>query len=36
VTRVSPERLNIYEVLTHERLALTREAISQLDQKLSK
>src|SRR5215470_7246670 len=36
VTHVSAERLNVYEVLTHERLALTREAISQLDQRLSK
>jgi large subunit ribosomal protein L4 len=36
VTRVSADRLNIYEVLTHERLALTRDAISQLDQRLSK
>jgi len=36
ITRVSPDRLNTYEVLTHERLALTRDAISQLDQRLSK
>jgi len=36
VTRVSADRLNIFEILTHERLALTREAISQLDQRLSK
>jgi len=36
VKHVSADRLNIYEILTHERLALTREAVSQLDQRLSK
>jgi large subunit ribosomal protein L4 len=36
VTCVSADRLNVYEIMTHERLALTRDAISQLDQRLSK
>ncbi|HXG64991.1 MAG TPA: 50S ribosomal protein L4, partial [Blastocatellia bacterium] len=27
--------VNVYELLTHEKLAITREAVSQLDQQLS-
>jgi len=36
VSRVSAESVNIYELLTHERLALSREAASQLDKRLSR
>jgi large subunit ribosomal protein L4 len=33
---VSPDGINVYEVLTHEHLAITREAASELDQRLSR
>jgi large subunit ribosomal protein L4 len=36
VNLVSPESVNIYELLTHERLALSREAASQLDKRLAR
>ena len=36
VTYVSPDGINIYELLTHERLAITREAVSLIDAQLSK
>ncbi|HKP85018.1 MAG TPA: 50S ribosomal protein L4 [Blastocatellia bacterium] len=34
VTCVSPNGVNVYELLTHEHLAMTREAASQLDKQL--
>jgi len=34
VTCVSPNGVNVYELLTHEQLAMTREAASQLDKQL--
>jgi len=36
VTCVSPDGVNVYDLLTHEHLALTREAAGQLDKHLSK
>ncbi|HEU4388830.1 MAG TPA: 50S ribosomal protein L4 [Blastocatellia bacterium] len=33
---VSPDGVNVYEVLTHERLAITRDAASELDKRLSR
>lgn len=33
---VSPDAVNVYEVLTHERLAITRDAASELDKRLSR
>jgi large subunit ribosomal protein L4 len=33
---VSPDGVNVYEVLTHEQLAITREAAAELDKRLSK
>lgn len=35
VTCVSPTGVNVYDLLTHEQLAITREAASQLDKHLS-
>jgi large subunit ribosomal protein L4 len=35
VTCVSPSSVNVYDLLTHEQLALSREAASQLDKQLS-
>jgi large subunit ribosomal protein L4 len=35
VTCVSPSSVNVYDLLTHEQLALSREAASQLDKHLS-
>jgi large subunit ribosomal protein L4 len=34
VTCVSPGSINVYDLLTHEQLAMTREAASQLDKQL--
>ena len=34
VTCVSPNGVNVYDLLTHEQLAMTREAASQLDKQL--
>ena len=34
VKRISPDMINIYELLTHELLAFTKEAVSQLDKRL--
>jgi large subunit ribosomal protein L4 len=36
VTCVSPSSVNVYDLLTHEQLAMTREAASQLEKQLSK
>lgn len=36
VTCVTPSGVNVYDLLTHERVALTREAASELDKQLSK
>lgn len=36
VKYISPEGVNVYEVLTHERLAFTKDAIAALDQRLAK
>jgi large subunit ribosomal protein L4 len=33
---ISPENVNVYELLTHEQLAITRDAAIQLDKRLSK
>jgi large subunit ribosomal protein L4 len=33
---VSPDGVNVYEVLTHEQLAIRREAAAELDKRLSK
>ncbi|HSF25095.1 MAG TPA: 50S ribosomal protein L4 [Blastocatellia bacterium] len=35
VTCVSPSSINVYDLLTHEQLALSREAAAQLDKQLS-
>jgi large subunit ribosomal protein L4 len=35
VTCVSPSSVNVYDLLTHEQLALSRDAASQLDKQLS-
>jgi len=35
VTCVSPDNVNVYDLLTHESLALSREAASQLERQLS-
>ena len=35
ITCVSPSSVNVYDLLTHEQLALSREAASQLDKHLS-
>jgi large subunit ribosomal protein L4 len=35
VTCVSPSGVNVYDLLTHEQLAITREAAGQLEQHLS-
>ncbi len=35
VTCVSPSDVNVYNLLTHERLAMTREAVLELDQRLN-
>lgn len=35
VTCVAPSGVNVYELLTHEQLAITREAASQLEKQLS-
>jgi hypothetical protein len=32
---VSPSSVNVYDLLTHEQLALSRDAASQLDKQLS-
>jgi large subunit ribosomal protein L4 len=34
VSYISPSGVNVYELLTHEQLALTREAASELDRQL--
>ncbi len=36
VTYISPNGVNVYELLTHEQLAFTREAAAALDEQLSK
>jgi large subunit ribosomal protein L4 len=36
VTLISPSGVNIYDLLTHEQLALTRDAASELERHLSK
>jgi large subunit ribosomal protein L4 len=36
VTCVSPGVVNVYDLLTHEQLAITREAVAQLDKQLAK
>src|SRR5215213_7800419 len=36
VTCVSPNGVNVYDLLTHEQLALTREAAGELEKQLSK
>ena len=36
VTYISPGGINVYELLTHERLAITREAAALIDEQLSK
>ncbi len=36
VTLISPNGVNVYELLTHEHIAFTKEAVSQLDQQLNK
>ncbi|HEY6332710.1 MAG TPA: 50S ribosomal protein L4 [Blastocatellia bacterium] len=36
VNHVSPLAVNIYELLTHERVALSREAVTQLDKRLAR
>ncbi len=36
VTCVTPSGVNVYDLLTHEQVALTREAASELDKQLSK
>ena len=36
VTYVAPNGVNVYDLLTHERLALTREAATALDKQLAK
>jgi large subunit ribosomal protein L4 len=36
ITYVSASGVNVYDLLTHERLALTREAASALDKQLAK
>jgi len=35
ITYISPSDVNVYNLLTHERLAMTREAAAQLDKQLS-
>ena len=35
VTHVSPNSVNVYELLTHERIAFTRDAVGELDKQLS-
>jgi len=35
VTLISPSDVNIYNLLTHEQVALTSEAAAQLDKQLS-
>ena len=35
VKHISPTGVNIYELLTHERIAFTKDAISELDKQLS-
>lgn len=36
VTLISPNGVNVYELLTHEHIAFTKDAVSQLDQQLNK
>jgi large subunit ribosomal protein L4 len=36
VTLLAPDDVNVYELLTHERLALTREAAAELDRRLGR
>jgi large subunit ribosomal protein L4 len=36
VTYVSPSGVNVYNLLAHERLAMTRQAVAELDAQLSK
>lgn len=36
VTLISPNGVNVYELLTHEHIAFTKEAVSQLDEQLNK
>jgi large subunit ribosomal protein L4 len=35
VTYISPNGVNVYELLTHEHIAFTKEAVSQLDKQLN-
>ena len=35
VTLISANGVNIYELLTHEQIAFTKDAVSQLDKQLS-
>jgi large subunit ribosomal protein L4 len=35
IKHISPTGVNIYELLTHERIAFTKDAISELDKQLS-
>ena len=36
VTCISPNGVNVYELLTHEHVAFTKDAVSELDQQLNK
>ena len=36
VTYISPNGVNVYELLTHEHVAFTKDAVSQLDAQLNK
>lgn len=36
ITFVSAQNLNVYELLTHDKLAITRDAAGELDRRLSK
>jgi large subunit ribosomal protein L4 len=36
VTFISPSGVNVYDLLTHEQLALTREAAAELERQLGK
>ena len=36
ITLISPSGVNIYDLLTHEQLALTRDAAAELERHLSK
>jgi large subunit ribosomal protein L4 len=36
VTYISPNGVNVYELLTHEHIAFTKDAVSELDKQLNK